>query len=183
MNAYYDSNKLKPYEGKYLVPDTGIFTSCTEDPEYFELFNKIFENNPMLIDPIVKLEFLRGAYLENTYKEKEGFLKYEKFYNMVDHQDIYKKVYDAAFNIARIYSHNGKPDVPLGDILISARLAIYEDKRMFITLDKTDFSSLLFDRIDVVTFERETKKQEVLEIAQLLTFNKSKYEKCISNLP
>jgi predicted nucleic acid-binding protein len=183
MKVYFESSKIEDQKGNYLVPDTNILSSCAVNPEYFTEFLKIFNKNPILIDPIIKLEFLRGAYKENTYQEKKTFLEYEKFFNMVDHQDIYKQVYNAAFNIARIYSHHGRPEVPLGDILITARLAIYDDNRMYLTADKADFSTLLFDRIDILTFEKITSKVEILEVTQLLIFNKEKYNDCIKGLP
>lgn len=183
MKVYYESSKLTPHKEKYLVPDTNILSSCSLSGDYFTEFLKMFSENSILIDPIIKLEFLRGAYQENTYKEKKTFLEYENFFDMVDHQEIYKNVYSTAFNIARIYSHHGKPEVPLGDILITARLAVYKDGRLFLTADKTDFSTLLFDRVDIITFEKITSKSEILEVTQLLTFNIEKYKTCLKSLP
>lgn len=182
MNAYYNPQTIEKIRGTYLVFDTNVLGSYSSDVEFFKTFNEIFKDNIILIDPIVKLEFLRGAFREQTYKEKSRFLEYEKFSTMVDHQEIYKKTYENAFNIARIYSHNGKSSIPLGDILIISRLASYKENCLFITLDKSDFSTLLFDRIAIFTFERKVKT-EVLEHIQLLRFNQSKYRKHLSNLP
>ncbi|MBI2074570.1 MAG: hypothetical protein HYT83_01890 [Candidatus Levybacteria bacterium] len=185
MNVYYDSLKLGTIKNKYLVLDTNVLSSCSSDVEYYKVFFEIFKANPILIDPIVKLEFLRGAYKEQTYKEKNKFLTIEKFFPMADHQDIYKRMYDNAFNIARIYSHHGRSDVPLGDILITARFGIYKDDRLFLTEDMNDFLTLLFDRISIITFEkiRNKDKSEYLEHTQLLRFNHKKYEDCLKNLP
>lgn len=36
-----------------------------------------------------------------------------------------KKVYEKVFDIARIYSYKGNPNIPLGDIFIIARLSLY----------------------------------------------------------
>lgn len=182
MKVYYNPQAIGEIKGTYLVFDTNILGSYSSDVDFFKTFNDIFKDNIILIDPIVKLEFLRGAFREQTYKEKSKFLEYEKFSIMIDHQEIYRKAYENAFNIARIYSHNGKSNIPLGDILIISRLASYKENCLFITLDKNDFSTLLFDRIAILTFERKVKT-EILEHIQLLRFNQSKYNKHLSSLP
>lgn len=183
MNIYCDSIKLSKQKDKYIVIDTNILSAIASDRDYYKTFFELFKNNPIFIDPIVKLEFLRGAYIEKTYKEKSNLLKLDKFYPMVDHQDIYKKVYDTAFNIARIYSHKGKPAVPLGDILITARLEVTRSS-LILTEDINDFPTVLFDRLCMITFERTNKEgMEYLEHVQLLQFNQKKYDTCLANLP
>lgn len=183
MNVFYNTDKINSITDKYIVIDTNLLFSCSSSENYFDSFIKVFNKNIFLIDPVVRLEFLRAAYIEKTYNDKSEFLKYEKFMPMTDHQDIYLKVQENAFNIARIYSHQGKPQVPLGDILITARLSFYNDNRLLLTLDKEDYSGLLFDRIDILTFEKITNKDEILEVAQLLKFNQTKYNQALSKLP
>ncbi len=184
MNIHYDPKEIEKVKNQYIVVDTNVLSACSSSVEYYETFFKIFRNNPVWIDPIVKLEFLRGAYQEKTYKEKANFFKIERFSPMVDHQDIYKNVYEGAFNIARIYSHHGKINVPLADILITARLEVGKSF-LFLTEDVEDFPTLLFNRLCVITFERKRKKDnsEYLEHLQLLRLNQEKYEKCFTNLP
>lgn len=184
MNIHYDPKEIEKVKNKYIVVDTNVLSACSSNVDYYETFFRIFRDNPVWIDPIVKLEFLRGAYQEKTYKEKTSFLKIERFSSMVDHQDIYKNVYETAFNIARIYSHHGKTNVPLGDILITARLEVGKSF-LFLTEDVEDFPTLLFNRLCVITFERKRKKDnsEYLEHLQLLKFDQEKYEKCFVNLP
>ena len=182
MNVHYDPQVIEEIKERYLVIDTNVLSSCSSDKDFFKSFLDIFKNNYILIDPIVKLEFLRGAFREETYKEKSKFLEFEKFNMMVDHQEIYKNIYEKAFDIARIYSHNGNSGIPLGDIFIIARLATLNENYLFLTLDKSDFSTLLFDRLAVLSFERKIRV-EVLEHLQILKFNNSKYKECFKKLP
>ena len=183
MAIHFDQNSIAKIKDEYIVIDTNVLSDIASDVAFYKDFVTIFDQNPILIDPIVRLEFLRGAYIESTYREKTEFLKYEKFMKMVDHQDIYKKVYDIAFDIARIYSHNKNPQVPLGDILVTARLKVQENC-YFLTEDNKDFSTLLFDRLAVFSFERINKdRQEYLQHLQLLRFNTNKFDKCLKNLP
>ena len=184
MITHFDPNILDKIKGKYIVIDTNVLSDCSSDVEFYEVFFDIFKNNPLFIDPIVKLEFLRGAYAEKTYIEKNELLKLEKFLSMVDHQNIYKKIYDITFDIARIYSHKGRPHVPLGDILITARLFV-QGEYLFLTEDKEDFNTLMFDRLGVISFERTNNKDkhEYLQHLQLLKINKEKYKKCLEELP
>ena len=185
MNTHFDPKKIEDIKGKYIIIDTNVLSDSSSDAEFYKTLYKILENNPLLIDPIIKLEFLRGAYIEKTYKEKSAFLEIEIFSPMADHQDIYKKVYDSAFDIARIYSHNKKSNIPLGDILITARQEIQSSNDCyFLTEDKEDFTVLLFDRIAVISFERVNKDgQDYLQHLQLLKFNHQKFKKCLENLP
>lgn len=185
MTTHFDSSTIDAIKGKYIIIDTNILSDSSSSLEFYQTLYKIFSNNPFLIDPIVKLEFLRGAYITKTYKEKSAFLNIEIFSPMTDHQDIYKKVYDSAFNIARIYSHHKKPSIPLGDILITARQEIQSTKNCyFLTEDKEDFTTLLFDRITILNFEKENKDgQDYLQHIQLLKFNHQKFKDCLDSLP
>jgi len=185
MNTHFNLKNILEIKDKYIIIDTNVLSDSSSDPEFYQTIYGILKNNPILIDPIVKLEFLRGAYIEKTYREKSAFLKIEIFNPMVDHQDIYKKVYDSAFNIARIYSHNKKSNIPLGDILITARQEVQNsDNYYFLTEDREDFTALLFDRVAIISFERFNKDgQDYLQHLQLLKFNHKKFKKCLDNLP
>lgn len=63
---------------------------------------------------------------------------------------------------------------------------IYDTNYIFATLDKSDFSTILFDRVGVVSIERKTgnkdKVRDIIEHISLLQFNKKKYTECLSNL-
>jgi predicted nucleic acid-binding protein len=153
------------------------------DKNFLIDFLNIFDDNIFLIDPVVRIEFLRGAYKNDIYKERTSFLEFEKFQSMRDHHLTEKKVYENVFDIARIYSHKGNSNIPLGDIFIIARLAIYNYNVLFITRDFSDFDSILFDRIAIVSIERKLKNRDQVEHIQILRFNQTKYSKCLSSLP
>lgn len=187
MSAYFNPLDIEKIADYRLTIDTNIISSCFSDTGFFNTFRDIFQNNFLLIDPIVKLEFLRNEFRENFYKEKINFVQFEDFYLLPDHQEIYKKTYENAFNIARIYSHHGNSKVPLGDLMIIARLMIYKEKHLFVTLDKNDFSTFLFDRVTVLSIEKNAninnQKRNILEHVTVLRFNHDKYEDCLKKLP
>lgn len=105
---------------------------------------------------------------------------------MTDHQDIYRKTYTNAFEIAKIYSQFDNPNIPLGDLLIAARLMIYGENYLFLTLDKSDFSTVLFDRVTIISLEREVgnknKPKNIIDHIMILKFNKEKYKDCLEKL-
>lgn len=74
---------------------------------------------------------------------------------------------------------------PWGDILITARQEVQGGGDCyFLTEDKEDFTSLLFDRITVISFERiDRDGKDYLQHLQLLKFNHQKFSKCLENLP
>lgn len=186
MSVFYNPDLIKDLKG-YLVPDTNVLSSCISNPLFFGEFIKITQNTTILIDPIVKLEFKRGAYQEHLLKEKQKFLEYEGFNPMMDHQRIHMDTADRALDVSRVYCHHGKTNMPLGDLLIIARMSIYKRPIIFATLDKDDFTPLLFDRIGIATFVREIAgkqgKTDVIEVIQFLSFNHDRFTKYLDRLP
>ena len=186
MPAYFDPSLIDQLTG-YLIIDTNVLHSCFTDPKFFVDFMVITKNTQLLIDPIVRLEFMRGAYQENLYAEKRAFLEYDKFYIMTDHYQMYKDLYDRALSISRIYSHHGKPDLKLGDLFIIARMAIYKSRVILATMDKDDFGTLLFNRIGIATFTREKKdkhvQKDIIEVNQFLRFDQKQCDECFGRLP
>lgn len=184
INVYFDPTFIKSIGGKYLVLDNNVLTSLVSNADYFETFSKLFSNNPFLLDPIINLEFLRTAYQKEIFEGKSKFLKLDKFNAMPDHQEIYKKIMSNALKIAQIQSKNGHGKTPLGDILIMARLMLCSSDHLFVTLDKDDFTTLLFDRLGVISFEKLTDhKETVLEHISILSFNAKKFKICFDELP
>ncbi len=187
INAYYNPQNILDLKNKPLTIDTNIISLLFSDKLFFQQFCSIFKNNDLLIDPIIKLEFLRGVFIESIFKQKNIFLQFEKFCPLPDHQEIYVKVNEYAFKIARIYSHNKQYDVPLGDIFIMARLAV--NNHLFITHDEKHFDNLLFDRITVITIERNyysnkfSRNVDVLEHFQIVAFNHHKLNSCLERFP
>jgi len=183
MKLYYDPASKFSIKG-YISLDTNVLAFCARDPQFFQEFITITENTDIVIDPIVRLEFLRGAYQEHTYNEKKQFIEYERFHIMEDHYLTYQQIYEKALFIGRILSHYGKPEMKLGDILILSRLASYQQKILFATFDK-DFSCNLMDRSAVITVEIVTKQGmfSELETMQVLSFNHEEFLKFKNKLP
>ena len=178
-----DINKLKKFR---IVIDTNILAICSADEIFLQNFLDTFSRNIRLIDPIIKLEFLRGAKTDSLFEKKKKFLEFNGFYDMPDHYAIYNKVKEHVFDIARIYAHHNIPDIHLGDLLITARLMYYCEANIFATLDQQDFKTLLFDRWAVVSIEsspvKSDKKSTSLEHVVLLQFNEKKFKECLKKL-
>jgi len=185
MNAFYDKDILTSLNGKRIVIDTNILAICSTDNNLITTFDHLFANCYLMLDPIVKLEFLKGAQTESLFQKKKNFLEFRGFYEMPDHQQIYKEVQENALNIARIYSHHKHPEIKLGDILIISRLMIYPNYYL-LTLDKDDFTTMLFNRIGIISFEHRTlnKPSESLELnhACIIKFDSVKYNSCLKKI-
>jgi len=178
------NNSLIDKLNSFLVLDTSVLAFCMESEENFKFIDHITPNATLMIDPVAKLEFLRGAYQESVLKQRKTLLEYKRFNKMMDHYQIHHQTYDQAELISRIYTHHGISDVPLGDLLIMGRLSIYTARMMFATFDKNDFSKYIFDRVGIVTIETETKNnKDIFRVLQFLELNRSKLDDCISRLP
>lgn len=182
MKGFFDPQSIEKYRGFSIVLDTNILASMYASEDYLRFIFETFNDYTLFLDPIVKLEFLRGAYSNVDFEKKSEFLAFEQFAVMADHQEIFKKVYANTVDVARIYAHNGNTNIPLGDLLIIARLMLYPHM-LFLTLDKGDFSTILFDRCNVISVEKIHKNKAVLEHLTILQFNQQTYEDCYSHLP
>ncbi len=175
---------LKKNLGEFIVPDTSVLQLCFTDEIFFRFFLQFTEHSTILIDPTAKLEFLRGAYQEHLFTERSTFIEYNGFLKMMDHNQIHNLTYKKALDIARIYAHVGNPRIPLGDLLILARMSVYSVPCTFFTLDKEDFGTLLFDRLGIVTLVRQNKvRADYFTNMQILTVNKTKFDTCLRKLP
>lgn len=184
MSAYFDPNQISEIKHFQLVIDNNILTSCFSNVVYLNEFHQIFKNNLLLLDPTVRLEFLRTTVTSELIQKKNDFLTFNNFYLMTDHSEIHKNFLEKAYSIARIYSQIGNPNIPLADLLIISRLSNYRNNVLFLTQDKSDFTTILFDIVSVVSIEKISKKNHrVLEHLVLLSFNNKKYKECLSKLP
>lgn len=187
MSAFYNPTDVKSIAEKGIVLDTNLLTSLSSDENYFQEFLTIFKDNYFYIDPIIKIEFLRDSS-GDILQKKMLILQYDKFFPVIDHQQIYAKVLKEVTNISKIYAMYGNPRIPLGDLLIASRLACLGENVCFATLDKGDFSAMLFDRVAIVSIERKVKSKdgkpsrEIVDHIAILKFNKNKYLTCCSKL-
>lgn len=184
MTAFYDPSFTKSIEHRKLVVDTNILAICSTDLLFLKSFKAIFEKNYLLLDPVVRLEFLKGTQTASLFKKKEQFLEFNAFYNMPDHQELFTKVNTNALNIARIYAHH-KTEIKLGDTLIISRLMLYPDY-LLVTEDKNDYATMLFNRLGVISLEHETLNHPIEKLAlqhmSVLQFDFDKYQSCLTKL-
>ncbi len=186
MAAFYNPDDLETLVNWNLIIDTNILITCSTDPAFLYEFHQVFHQSKRLVDPIARLEFLRNTPTDSLYSKKLDFLKLNEFYEMTDRHELYFQTKTDAELISRVYSHHRKPNVPLGDLFITAKIKNHCSTHLFVTLDQQDFTTLLFDRITSVAIESMPSKNEFhgtsLYHVILLKFNNDKYSKCLSKL-
>lgn len=173
MAVFCDKKKLLKLKEKRIIVDTNILASCFSNEQYLLDFRNTFKDCKLFIDPIVKLEFLRGTFKSKLYEEKLKFLELDIFWPLVDNYEIYKNVYSNSFDVAKAYCYKGKKNLPLGDLFIIARLMEFKGCYL-ITLDN-DFNSIVFDRYTVVSIEKKNTYGEIADHISILLFNKDRY--------
>ena len=158
MNKYHlNRQELQQFSSSYIIFDTHVFSTMVEDADFCDELQQLFPKGTFIIDPIVRLELLRGAYTKEHYSKKINILQYERFHDIVEHQEMFIKSNYFAYRIGLILAHEGYPSVPLGDLFIMARLAAFPKMYLF-TKDK-DFSSILFDHALVISVERKSRME------------------------
>lgn len=166
---------LKSILGKYILLDTNVLIDSAKFPEDFSIFyNFLQENNIIsILDPTIRLEFIRGA---QTRKDKELF---EVFLNETVGSDRIElkpseKIFGIAENIALITAQVNNAKMDLGDCLIAAQMASIKTDLLIATQNHQDFPAALFDRLHVEIIPvSETGKIKTVGIYKM---NKGNYE-------
>lgn len=85
---------------------------------------------------------------------------------------------DNALLLSKIYSHKKKPAVPLVDLCLIGRI-MNLGNAYIITKDMSDFSHILFDRLSIITVEKDS---DALDHFQVVKFSKEKFRQRLEEL-
>lgn len=172
---------LEKIKGKYVFLDNDYLGFLFNDPEILNESVEYFNSCQchLTIDPLTKLEFLRGVFAPEQSNLKEKFIDGGLFVLAVNHPEVFNKIQENFLILSKIYAQNGIPKVGTIDLLLASRMALQSNNSVFATSNKKDFPSFLFDILNIFNFEQTDGTMRSICI---LSFNKNKFVSCYEKL-
>jgi hypothetical protein len=168
-------------EGKYIYLDSDFLKVLSEDINFAQNIYKILIKNYLVIDNLIRLEFLRDIFIPEQKADKEKFINSNFFQQSILHPEVFTKQQENALLLSKIYKQqirNTKKNTACHsspvDLLLAARLMLNYVRELLITGNKKDFPSCIFDIIHI--FPYELKQGNIIPFC-LIKFNKDKFDK------
>lgn len=176
MSLHYDKTEQAQLRDKFVFIDTNVLAESFKDEQFLESLTSLFPERQFLVDPLVKFEFLRDTYLPEEVRLRHEFISDENYFIVTpDNQSIFSQVQKNAILLSRILRHKNQKSVPIVDLFVMAKVALYSGSSVLVTRDFTDFTSILFDRLNIFTFTRQMKNKEEILHFQIVSFNNEKF--------
>ncbi|MFH1827025.1 MAG: hypothetical protein ABH812_01155 [bacterium] len=183
MKILTSSKIASATENKYIFFDNDFLSELFHDEEVFKEVLNIFPNNPLVVDPLTKFEFLRSVFLPSQTNLKKAFIEKDIFAPATLYQEIFKKLQDNALLLSKIYAHQdrnrGTAKYSFVDLFLAARLMFQYNIALLVTGNKKDFPSYLFEVIGVINIEQA---DGIMKPYTVLRFNNDKFKKCNDEL-
>lgn len=174
--AQYESFNLP--KGSYIFLDNNILTTLYYNSRFLDGYYALFKDHFFIIDPYIRFEFLRNEFISEKSDNKIFFLKDGPFFPAIDHSEIHKTILDNATTLSKIYRHTIKHSPPPVDLFLMGRVMNFGNGYI-LTKDIDDFPAFLFDRLSVLSIEKESG---ALEHFQLIRFNQEKFSQRLDAL-
>ncbi|MBN1779412.1 MAG: hypothetical protein JW816_04340 [Candidatus Buchananbacteria bacterium] len=172
--------------GKYIFLDNDFLNALFDDEDLFKLSIKLFPVNHMMIEPFVRIEFLRDTFRPEQYNLKADFIQKKVFCEATNHQEIFLGLQDNMLVLSKIYRHqkqakriSDKCGPSIVDLVLAARLVYYSDSSVLITGNKKDFPARIFDCVGSIVCEDELGVTKVFYVLEL---NIKKFTECHEQL-
>lgn len=141
-----------PEEAKVVFVDNNILSKIAEKAELQkEFFLGIFEKNYLLVDPLVRLEFLANEDRDDILSKKITFLESEKYVAPITQHEVVHNTYAMAVVIGQLLKYLGCSAGSVVDRVLMANALKYDS--YVLTSDKKDFPHQLFVKENVITVE------------------------------
>lgn len=179
-------NQILEIEGKYIYLDNDFLRALSENAGFAKNIYKLLIKSHLVIDNLVRLEFLRDIFIPNQKENKEKFISNNFFEAPALCSETFIKLQENALLLSRIYKHqiqekhkNIACKASPVDLLLAARIMLNCEKELLITGNKKDFPSSIFDVIRILPYE--CKQGNIIPFC-IIKFNKNKFDKCHKEL-
>lgn len=179
MALFLDENFKEEIKEKYILADNDFLGALFSHEDLFLKMQSMFMDSYFVYSNITAFEFFRDIYVPKQRELREQFLSKDIFCPLSEHQEVYTKTQDTALVLSKIYSHKGLKSPSFVDIFIASRLMSLGDKCLLVTGNKKDFPNFIFNTKGIVTVE---EGNGTLRNYSLLSFSRSKFEACFSEL-
>ncbi len=173
----------KIVKDRYILTDTCFLLEQFNNEEFLKVSLRIFSESYLMVEPLIKLEFLRDIYTPEQIAMREEFISKDIFVPAPLHSDIYKQIHDNALAISKIYGHNKnkhQANASVVDLILGARMLLTDSSYLLITANVKDFPSILFDLLGTIVFRENGNGK--LKTFGVLAFSRKKWEASLERL-
>ncbi|MDP3724512.1 MAG: hypothetical protein Q8R11_02635 [bacterium] len=154
MNFFYALTPPDCLHGQHVYLDGDFLGMLFSDGQIFQKCISILSKSPLLIDPLVEIEFLRDIFLPEQFKIKNAFISQPIFLPLARSQEIFLKILENVLVLSKIYAHQNKSKgVSFVDLFLAATL-MKQPQSLLITGNKKHFPSTLFDTLGVINIQQ-----------------------------
>jgi hypothetical protein len=183
MKILVSENFKDSIPNKYIYLDTNVLSGLFNHKDSLEGFFSIMIDSFIILDPYIRLEFLRDIFVSEQISNREEFLNQPIFFPAIDHQQIYNNIVNInSLLLSQVFAlhrqkskFGGKASWSTVDLLLAARVMGYKEKALLLTGDRNDFPACVFETIGVLTLE--SNKSGLLNNFYLLKYDEDSFNK------
>jgi len=183
MSIVLSDNISSVLKDRYILLDTCFLSEQLHDEEFLKKSFSLFSESYLIIEPLVKLEFLRDIFLPGEKFLRKKFIEKDAFIPAPLHADIYQKIFDNALTISRLYKQNNnrhRATPKLVDLILVARIVLTNFNYLLITRDVNHFPAILFDLVATIVVRQD--KESELRSFGVLELNVDKFNGLLDKL-
>jgi len=168
---------------QYVLLDNDFIGEIFNDENCFENAMELLSQSYLMVEPLTKFEFLRDIFIPRQRELREKFIAQEIFIPTPLHSDIYKKIFDNALTLSKIYSHHKEKNracPSVIDLILASRMVLIGGRYLLITSNAKDFPGIIFDVIGTIVVQQ--KGDGTLKTFGILKLNLTKFNLCIEEL-
>lgn len=169
------------FVGKYVFLDSDFVSLLFRDAGVLEKLVELCQSGALMIDSLVRFEFLRYVYLSKQWDLKEKFIDNDKLFTpAIDHQIVFQQIKENALALSYLYAHKGRTSASAIDLFLASRVMLSASNSYIITGNRKDFPNFVFDTVGVVNYEDQQDCQT--RAYAVLRFNPENYKSAVQDL-
>lgn len=182
MKFFLNPEEVSSIKDKYIFTDSDFLGILFQDEEALTQILELFSDNYLIVDPLIKFEFLRDVFLPAQRILREEFISNEKVFLPAEtHPESLKKIQGNAILLSQIYSHKRtKANPSVADLFLAGRVMNYLENSVLITGNRKDFPACVFRIITVLNYEQ--KGDGSIRSFPVLGLDKEQFKKCEEDL-
>ena len=152
---FFDRDKQKSLQSSWVFLDTGILIDSCNHEICYQTLLELFPDQSFVIDPFVRLEFLRNTFEPKFVQKKESMIAEEPFVSATSHTQVFEQVLNNALALSRTITQKfkrGHYDPSAIDLIVMGRAMLYRSSYI-VTSDFGDFPSQIFPKKNIISME------------------------------
>ena len=181
---FSDKSAPQVLKNSYVLLDTDFLGTIFSDEKCFKESMDLLGSSQLLVDPLIRFEFLRDIYVPEQRKLREDFIDNKSiFCPTPSHHEIYQKIQHNALILSLIYAHTRsihRASPSIVDLYLAGRMMLVHGTYRLITGNTKDCPINIFDLETVINISQPISGN--LQPFGVLRFNIRKFNQAFKTL-